>query len=968
MSTTLRWGDLVVEGRARRRRIRERGRNGVDGVEVRGDGHELLVYFLERTPEGLEHGNIRIDGPPGARSVRARHVRRERDADRELEDRLIVELDAPGATGRYRLRVVERRPDGQPGWAPYRDIDPRYAEATFVFDVDAPRPPVTSSGSGAAFVETGISYLGRDFAGLTQLMLNRMAVTMPAWTETHEPDVWIALVELLAYVGDDLSYYEDAVATEAYLQTARLRVSVKRHARLVDYRLGDGCAARTWVCVQVNSPIELPVGAIRFAALGALGQGGQAPVIDAATVDPLVVAGYQQYSPLPPPTGDATVSLHPARNAIRLWSWGETDSHLVTGATRAVLIDTASAPSTLQELEQSAADEQRARARALAVGDVLVLEETADPQSGGIAPPDPTLRQPVRLTGVRPLYDELYALPLLEVHWGAEDALMFDLAVTAAGRFCSQASGNALLVGHGVTIVNETVQLAAPTLSQPNVSFSTPFPDPTAVATQQARALRGLHAAWRDELEQWLQAAADGTPLTREQIQSLRDQFGNDELEAVGLEAVGPETVGPGPGQRGSEGLARTVRGLVELLARGPRLLADRLRRADVLARLAESGGPLEPVVLQELADDWGSELDGAVDPDSARTWGAATAAMIQDPGHALPVLTLTDPSGGDAWTAALDLIDVDPTDQVVVADVDDNGYASLRINAVPPGTTSLQATYRVGNGTAGNAVAEAVSAIVWVGAQPTAQTAQPSSGIAQLSAITTIRNPLPVNGGIDREDAAAAKLAIPGSFQTAQPRALTADDYAALAGALPGVAQAAAELRFSGALNVVQVAVQPTLGDHPTDALLTSVAQALAITRRIDHVVRVSPARYRPVVIGLDVSLTAGTIRWLAREQLARILSGGWLADGTPAVFNPVNLSFGQTLYASPVIAAVHGATGVASVTLTRLGFVNDPIPAASAAVPDSLALAPLELVRLDNDPSNPEHGYALVTLQGGR
>ena len=63
------------------------------------------------------------------------------------------------------------------------------------------------------------------------------------------PDIGITLVELLAYVGDYLSYYQDAVATEAYLETARQRISVRRHARLVDYVFSEGCNARAWVCV-----------------------------------------------------------------------------------------------------------------------------------------------------------------------------------------------------------------------------------------------------------------------------------------------------------------------------------------------------------------------------------------------------------------------------------------------------------------------------------------------------------------------------------------------------------------------------------------------------------------------------------------------------------------------------------------------------------------------------------------------
>ena len=64
------------------------------------------------------------------------------------------------------------------------------------------------------------------------------------------PYLGIALVELFAYAGDHLSYYQDAVGTEAYLDTARRRTSVRRHVRLVDYPMHDGCNARAWVCAE----------------------------------------------------------------------------------------------------------------------------------------------------------------------------------------------------------------------------------------------------------------------------------------------------------------------------------------------------------------------------------------------------------------------------------------------------------------------------------------------------------------------------------------------------------------------------------------------------------------------------------------------------------------------------------------------------------------------------------------------
>lgn len=338
----MRWGDLVVAGDARRRALQERHGNGVDGVEVRGGGAGLIVYFVEHAPRDLEPGNLRIVAPAGGRPVRAMRVRRAPEADRELEDHLIVELDRRGTAGRYRLMLVEERSDGSPGRMPLRGIDPRFAAVSFRFDVGGPRPPMTGATQGAPAVDETVTYLARDYAGLRQLMLDRMAVTMPQWTEQHEPDALITLVELLAYMGDDLSYYEDAVATEAYLQTARNRISVRRHARVLDYRLSEGCSARAWVCLQVSAPVSLALGSVRFAAAGTLVD-DRSPVLGPDALTAGQVAALPQYSPLVTAPGSAattdTVELRPAHSAIRLWSWGERDSHLLAGATSAVLVD-----------------------------------------------------------------------------------------------------------------------------------------------------------------------------------------------------------------------------------------------------------------------------------------------------------------------------------------------------------------------------------------------------------------------------------------------------------------------------------------------------------------------------------------------------------------------------------------------------------------------------------------------------
>ena len=52
--------------------------------------------------------------------------------------------------------------------------------------------------------QPNINYLARDFNSFRQLILDRLAVTNPGWQERHLPDLNIALVELLAYLGDAL--------------------------------------------------------------------------------------------------------------------------------------------------------------------------------------------------------------------------------------------------------------------------------------------------------------------------------------------------------------------------------------------------------------------------------------------------------------------------------------------------------------------------------------------------------------------------------------------------------------------------------------------------------------------------------------------------------------------------------------------------------------------------------------------
>src|SRR5699024_10509978 len=105
-----------------------------------------------------------------------------------------------------------------------------------------------------------LDYLARDYPALRDRLLDRMSAVVPGWQDTAGADIGVTLLELMAHLGDLYAYRQDAAAVEAYLTTARLRTSVRRHARLLGYPMGDGCAARTWLALTVTDPAELSAG------------------------------------------------------------------------------------------------------------------------------------------------------------------------------------------------------------------------------------------------------------------------------------------------------------------------------------------------------------------------------------------------------------------------------------------------------------------------------------------------------------------------------------------------------------------------------------------------------------------------------------------------------------------------------------------------------------------------------------
>lgn len=105
--------------------------------------------------------------------------------------------------------------------------------------------------------EPVIDYLAKDYDSFKHTMIAAMMERVPGWQATSEADLDQVLIDLFSAAADELSDFQDRVMNEAYLGTARKRVSLARHARLMDYHIHQGNQASTWLALELHTDQQL---------------------------------------------------------------------------------------------------------------------------------------------------------------------------------------------------------------------------------------------------------------------------------------------------------------------------------------------------------------------------------------------------------------------------------------------------------------------------------------------------------------------------------------------------------------------------------------------------------------------------------------------------------------------------------------------------------------------------------------
>ncbi|MFP5246832.1 MAG: putative baseplate assembly protein, partial [Thermoanaerobaculia bacterium] len=434
---------------ARRQAVRDSADyNGIDYLEVGSTQLTLDIFFLKPVAAAtLTKANFRINGGERVIDIKVTNVA-------NLGTNLVtLTVDKAGDYSTYTLRLVNGPGDDNPP----PKYDPQLATVEFSFKVECPSDFDCKPGCAChpeRAEEPEIDYLAKDYPTFRRLMLDRLSLLLPDWRERNPADIGVTLVETLAYAADHLSYQQDSISTEAYLGTARKRTSVRRHARLVDYPMHDGCNARVWVQIRVKKDLRKPTPASK-------------PIIPKSTrvltrTDELALVVDPKNFP-PRVEGQIFETMHPVQelymlhNEMPFYTWSATECCLPQGATRATLAG------HYPDLKK---------------GDVLVLKEVLGAETGEPVDANPEHIHAVRLTDVRAfeggakLTDPVTKSEITEVRWAVADALPFALCVSArfdtGDKDVSKALGNIVLADSGKSVDPELL----PRVPEPNPALA----------------------------------------------------------------------------------------------------------------------------------------------------------------------------------------------------------------------------------------------------------------------------------------------------------------------------------------------------------------------------------------------------------------------------------------------------------------------------------------------------------------
>lgn len=208
-------------------------------------GSPLLTVPLA-LPEPLDPNiELRIWAPSGGRKVFEPTIN-SAIWKPGLNGRIVLEIVVaePGDHSLYRLHIADSR------------IDYHFNNVEFSFKqgcpstLDCKLEPVDES-CPVDENDIPLDHTARDFSSIRRDLLDYAAQKFPDWTHHSDADIGVMMIELMAALGDEMSYVQDRFVREGKLGELSQRRSLRQLVRLLDYEIHDGLSPRTYLDLGV---------------------------------------------------------------------------------------------------------------------------------------------------------------------------------------------------------------------------------------------------------------------------------------------------------------------------------------------------------------------------------------------------------------------------------------------------------------------------------------------------------------------------------------------------------------------------------------------------------------------------------------------------------------------------------------------------------------------------------------------
>lgn len=810
---------------------------------------------------------------------------------------------------------------------------------------DSPTPQTISNRPGLSEIQ----YRVGTYATFRQAMLRAIhrQPALKGWTVRRDDDFGIALFDMWAYILDILTFYQERIANEAFLNTATMPESLRRLAGLINYTPSPGKAAAVYLAFILQPPT---------------------PSLLETTLTPRL-----RVQSIPGPN-EKPQKFETEESRLARATWNQLapvrfqTQNLTTSTTSLYL---------------------KGRQTSIKPGDMLlIVGQASGVQSGDVRPitevtPHPTQTEVVWEAALT----HTYTMPAAYILRGR--AALFGInaplqpqtfSVTNTYTYDNATPKNITSVTGTVTATPRTPvdwDFVRPDANQPIIYLDAEYPTLVAGDWLVLSLSTGTHQLYtvRAVSSERYTAYSLNSKVTKVTLSSdtnLANFYGSALRQTTVLFGKQPFDIDVMPiADRLLHGQVINVEGDQSDLKIGRPLLIKGEVAGKITGETAEiaavrvTGEQTELTLTNLLTNSYKLDTVEIYANVLYATHGETTREMLGsgDAAQAFQSFTLKKapvthvpqagaPNGAAStlkvrvndvlWQEVASFYGHVPVEAIYTARIEEgkhvvrggDGQTGQRF---PTGKNNISAEYRVGLGEVGNVKAEVLTTL-----------------LDRPAGVKKVLNPLAAEGGADPEPPEKVPTNAPKTVRTFG-RIVSLRDFEDSARQYAGIAKARAEQVWNGAEHLVCLTVARDGGDPMTirGTLYTELLADLNSRRDPNRAMELQDYTQRPII--LQAKLYIDVPKYLPDVVYAAAL------DAITGLFYFDNLNLGQTVHLSEVMATLQCVDGVIAVDVDRFMFKSDT-PIEGSDVQDFAGAFSNELITLEN----PDTDLSLTPISG--